>query len=314
MKRILIFTLPIFLLACEPTAERADAYGNFEATVTTVSAEASGRLLFFSVEEGQRLDQNAYVGLVDTTIMDLQRRQLMASIGTLPKKMRTADPDIRVLQDQRSNLIRERDRIKKLVAAKAATPKQLDDLNGEIEVVDQRIQAAERQTQVANRGILAEKDPLLAQVDLLDEQIRKAYLFNPVAGTVLTKLAEASEIVGVGSPLYRIASLDTLVLRAYAGSVQLQSVRVGQEVNVRVDQGEENYRSYEGKVVWISDQAEFTPKTIQTKEERVNLVYATKITVPNPDGTLKIGMPAEVDFIESSALASSNEPTGNGGN
>lgn len=296
MRLFLALCIIAILTSCEADRAPSDAYGNFEARVTTVSAEANGQLRFLRVEEGQTLKEGALVGLVDTTQLHLQKQQKLASIRSLSKKLQDARPDIQVLEDQKRNLIRERNRVRHLLEKKAATPKQLDDLNGEIAVVEQRIRAAHAQTQTANRSILAEEDPMMAQVHLIEEQIRESYIYNPVRGTVLTKLAEPSEVVGIGSPLYRIASLDTLTLRAYAESIQLQNVRIGQKVEVLIDEGEDNDRSLTGTVQWISDQSEFTPKTIQTKEDRVNLVYALKIAVPNPDGTLKIGMPAEVNF------------------
>jgi HlyD family secretion protein len=163
-------------------------------------------------------------------------------------------------------------------------------------VVDQQIKAARSRVGTANQNVLSGRDPLVAQLDVLADQIAKAYVYNPISGTVLTKLAEPSEIVGMGSPLYRVAGLDTLTLRAYAGSVPLQRARVGQTVEVLIDAGAENYARLTGTVTWIADQAEFTPKTIQTKEERVNLVYALKVAVPNPERRLKLGMPAEVNF------------------
>lgn len=296
MKHNLFFLLLLTLTGCTEEAIRSDAYGNFEATTTTISAEANGRLLQFSVAEGQDLSTGQFVGLVDTTQLHLQRRQLEAQLGTFGRQVRSPDADIAVYEDQKSNLIRERDRTKRLVEAKAATPKQLDDLNGQIEVIEQQITAARARTSEANRGILAGKDPVRAQLDVLAEQIAKAHVRNPVSGTVLTKLAEAGEIVGVGSPLYRIASMDTLTLRAYAGSVQLQRAHLGQRVKVLIDAGETGYDTLPGTISWISERAEFTPKTIQTKEERTNLVYALKVAVANPDGRLKLGMPAEVNF------------------
>lgn len=286
----------LFFFSCTEEAPKSDAYGNFEATITTVSAEANGRLLNFTPTEGKQLKIGERVGQVDTTQLHLQRLQLRATATTLPAKLRDAEPEILVLQDQKRNLIRERDRLKNLVAAKAATPKQLDDLNGQIEVVEQQIRSARSQTQTTNRGILAERRPIAAQVNVINEQIRKATIYNPVAGTVLTKLAEPDEIVAMGSPLYRIANLDTLTLRAYTDGINLQRVKVGDEVQVLVDDSAETYRQLTGRVSYISPQAEFTPKTIQTKEERVNLVYAMKIRVPNTDGNLRIGMPAEVNF------------------
>lgn len=292
---IIIFTIILFT-SCKEEVALSDAYGNFEATSTTVSAEANGRLLFLKAEEGQTLKAGSLVALVDTTQLDLQRKQIQATINTLPQKLRTDLADIEVLKNQKANLIRERDRVKRLVEKKAATAKQLDDMNGEIEVVEKRISAIQSQTQTANRGILAEKGPMLAQIDLVNEQIRKSYIYNPIDGTVLTKLAEPSEMVGMGSPLYRIADLDTMTLRFYASAVQLQQVKLGENIEVLVDKGMAGYSTLAGTVSWISEQAEFTPKTIQTKEDRVNLVYAVKAKVANPDGFLKIGMPAEVNF------------------
>jgi HlyD family secretion protein len=293
---LLPFISTLFFSGCTTEEERADAYGNFEATVTTISAETQGKLLSFNLEEGQSLEAGDYIGLIDTTPLHLQRLQLRAQLGTFAQQLQTAAPDIKVLEDQRANLLRERDRTKRLVQAKAATPRQLDEYNGQIAVVDQQIQAARARVNVANRGILAGRDPLLAQLNIIDDQIRRAYLYNPVAGTVLTKMAEPNEVVAPGSPLYRIADLDTLTLRAYAGSTPLQKARVGQVVEVLIDEGKEAYATLQGTITWISDQAEFTPKTIQTKEERVNLVYAIKVAVPNPEGRLKLGMPAEVLF------------------
>ncbi|OAV44047.1 HlyD family secretion protein [Lewinella sp. 4G2] len=293
------FAFLLFLLsftACTEEEVRSDAYGNFEAITTTVSAEANGRLLQLDVEEGQLLPAGKLIGLVDTTQLHLQRVQLQAQLRTFGKQVRTAAPDIAIYEDQKRNLIRERDRTKKLIAAKAATSRQLDELNGQIEVVNRQIAAARAKTSEANRAVLSGRGPVAAQIDVLTNQINKAYVRNPIRGTVMTKMAETSEIVGVGSPLYRIANADTLILRAYAGSVQLQRARIGQEVEVLIDAGAEAYDRLTGTISWIADRAEFTPKTIQTKEERTNLVYAIKVAVPNPVGRLKLGMPAEVNF------------------
>jgi len=288
--------LVLFISACTETDEISDAYGNFEVDVTTISSEANGRLLFLDVSEGNELEIDKLVALVDTTQLHLQREQIRAIIKTLPKKLRNTLDDIEVLQRQRANLVRERDRVKRLLAKQAATPKQLDDLNGKIEVVDQQIAALHTQTQTGNSAILAEKEPLLAQIAIINEQIRRSRIYNPIEGTVLTKMAEPHELVRTGSPLYRIGSLDTLTLRFYVDGLQLQEISLGQKIEVLVDSGEDGYRQLSGKISWIATQAEFTPKTIQTKKDRVNLVYALKAKVPNSDGILKIGMPAEVNF------------------
>jgi len=293
---ILLFAI-LLLASCQDQAELSDAYGNFEAVATTVSSESNGQLLFLNVEEGQNLKAGTLVAIVDTSQLDLQRKQVQAGINTLPKKLRNTLADIEVLEKQKANLVRERNRVNRLVNKKAATTKQLDDLNGQVEVVDKQIIALRAQTKLGNTAILSEKAPLLAQIDLVNERIRKSYIHNPVDGTVLTKLSESHEVVGPGSPLYRIGQLDTMTLRFYVDAVELQSLKIGQNVQVLVDSGADQFSELTGTVEWIADQAEFTPKTIQTKQDRVNLVYAVKASVPNPDGMLKIGMPAEVNFI-----------------
>jgi HlyD family secretion protein len=204
-------------------------------------------------------------------------------------------------------MIRERDRVNRLLEKKAATPKQLDDINGEIEVMDKRMEAIRSSTQIANRSILAEKEPLIAQIAVLNNQIKKSYIYNTVDGTILTKLTEPNEFVGMGSPIYRIGELDTMTLRFYASSLQLQEVKLGQKIEVLIDKGADNYSTLEGTISWVSEQSEFTPKTIQTKEDRVNLVYAVKAKVANPEGFLKIGMPAEVNFNQSNSEGKNQE-------
>jgi membrane fusion protein YbhG len=295
IKLMLSIVILLLFTACREEEKTSDAYGNFEAVSTIVSSEANGRLLFLKVEEGQKLKKGELIALVDTTNLHLQKLQLFATLSTLPKKMRDAKPDIAVLEDQKRNLLREIARFEKLVKDKAATQKQLDDLKGELEVVNQRMEAAKSQTQIANRGILAEQEPIKAQIATLEEHIRKSYVYNPIPGTILTKLAEPSEVVGFGSPLYKIANLDYLDLRAYASGIQIQDVKIGQKVKVLIDAPDGGFHELSGEITWIAENAEFTPKTIQTKEERVNLVYAFKVRVLN-DGKLKIGMPAEVLF------------------
>lgn len=298
MKHHFFIILLLFsLTACEQEEQTADAYGNFESDYTTVGAEAGGRLLYLTVEEGQQLPTGRLVGLVDTTQLHLQKLQIQATIAALGRKTRSPLPEIEVLRARQRSLERERERFAALLADKAATPKQLDDIIAELEVVEKQIEAARRQVSDTNRGILSEADPLYAQLAVLEEQIRKCYIYNPMAGTVLTKTAMANEVVGFGTPLYRIAPLDTLMLRAYIDGSQLSGLQLGQSVTVLTGTPETEQDTLSGRVDWIAAQAEFTPKTIQTRAERANLVYATKIAVPNPAGRLKIGMPAEVYFI-----------------
>lgn len=288
-----LLLLLVVVAACEGEEPLADAYGNFEISPVVVGTEAQGRLLIFGIEEGQRVIQGELVGLIDTLPLHLKKEQLLASIDALGQKTKEAEPEISVLREQKQNLIREQKRVEALIKDNAATSKQLDDLKGQIQVVDQQIAATKRKTSIANRAILSEKGPAYAQLKTLEDQIQRCYIYNPVTGVVLNKLAEAAEIKGFGSPLYRVANLDTLILRAYIDGSQLGSMKIGGKVIVKIDGPDEILKDYPGEISWISEQAEFTPKIIQTKEERVNLVYAMKIRVPN-DGFLKAGMPAEV--------------------
>ncbi|MCO6478480.1 MAG: HlyD family efflux transporter periplasmic adaptor subunit [Phaeodactylibacter sp.] len=295
MKTFSFFLLAaaFFLTACQDNGDTADAYGNFEAQEVIVSAEGNGELLRFDVEEGQELQAGQHIGLIDTTQLHLKRQQLRASIQAVTGKTQEVQPQIDVLTEQKQNLKREEKRLQALVADNAATQKQLDDIQGQIEVVEKQIAAARSQNKDLNQSILAEIAPIQAQIDVVNDQIRRCYINNPIGGTVLLKLAEPHEMAAMGKPLYTIARMDELELRAYISGAQLPHIKLGQEVEVLIDEDEEANRSLTGTISWISDKAEFTPKTIQTKEERVNLVYAFKVKVKN-DGSLKIGMPGEV--------------------
>ncbi|MBK7477268.1 MAG: HlyD family efflux transporter periplasmic adaptor subunit [Haliscomenobacter sp.] len=289
----------IFLLAllpsCTPETPLADAYGNFEAREVVVSSEVTGKLLEFRVEEGVTLDSGLQIGLIDTVPYHLRRLQLLASLQALPQKKINADPQIDIYVQQRNNLLREIKRGEALAQSNAITPKQLDDLRGQLDVVNQQIASAKAQETISNRGILAELAPLEAQLKQVEDQISRCYLFNPIQGTVLQKMTESSEMAIAGKALYKIADLSVMTLRAYFSGDQLPHIKIGQTVKVLIDESKESNRELSGVITWISDQAEFTPKIVQTKEERVNLVYAVKIQVQN-DGALKIGMPAEVNL------------------
>ncbi|MEQ9301116.1 MAG: HlyD family efflux transporter periplasmic adaptor subunit [Cyclobacteriaceae bacterium] len=288
------------LLSCNE-ANKSDAYGNFEATSITVSAKGNGQLIYLNVDEGQPLPANKIIGLVDTTRLHLEKLKLQAQLRSLQDKLRDAEPEIAVLKERLANLTRERNRTAMLLEQKAATQKQLDDLNGEIDVANRQISSAQREIAIANRGILSEQEPMMAQLAIFENSIQDHLVSNPLAGTVLTKLSEASELVGAGTPLYKVADLSLLKLRAYTSASLLTQVALGDEVKVLVDDWEEGYRELTGTISWISDEAEFTPKTIETKEERVNMVYALEVKVKN-DGSLKIGMPGEVLFNKQESL------------
>lgn len=285
----------IFLISCEKKISVSDAYGNFEAREVIVSAEANGKLVSFEVEEGKTLKTNALVGLVDTVQLYLKKKQLLASIGTIASKTQDVGSQVNVLKEKRQNLIREQKRIKALVEESAATTKQLDDIEGNIEFIDKQIIATSTQIASRNQGILSERSPLEVRIEQINDQLKKSYIRNPLSGTVLTKMAEPSELVTFGKPLYKIADLEQMILRVYVSGAQVAKLKIGQTAKITVDAGKDKTRNLTGKISWIASQAEFTPKTIQTREERVNMVYAIKIQVKN-NGTLKIGMPAEVNF------------------
>ncbi|PRX54579.1 HlyD family secretion protein [Flagellimonas meridianipacifica] len=293
---ILLFFLT--LISCGDNG-KADAYGNFEATSVMVSAKGSGELLTFDLKEGQQIEASTTVGLIDTIQLHLEKIKLKAQLSALDLKLQEAAPEVAVLIEDKSNLIRERNRTQRLFEQKAATQQQLDDYNGRVDLINQRIKTTQRNVSIANRGILSEREPLEAEIALIDKQISDHTVKNPIKGTILTKFAETHELVSNGTPLFKVANLEEIKLKAYTSATLLQNVGLGDEVIVRVDKGEDDYKQFIGSVTWIADEAEFTPKTIETKEERVNLVYGLEVTVTN-DGTLKRGMPGEVIFNSSS--------------
>jgi HlyD family secretion protein len=287
-----VLAASLILAGCSGNAERADAYGNFEATEILVSAEATGRLVAFDVQEARLLEAGHVVGLIDTLQLALQKRQLLANRRAIRSRLPGVAAQVAVLEKQKEVAVVEKTRLDNLFKVGAATQKQLDDIGGQIDVIDRQI----RQAGTQNATIRDEVSALEAQVALVDDQIQKCVIVNPVRGTVLTTFAEQHELTAYGKPLYQIADLSTLELRAYVSGEQLPHITLGQAVEVQVDETSEENRSVQGEIVWIASESEFTPKLIQTKEERVNLVYAFKVRVTNPDGTLKIGMPGEVWF------------------
>lgn len=285
----------IGFFGCSNNENGADAYGHFEAKEIVVSAQGNGQILSLNLEEGQVLKAGQVVGLIDTTTLALQRAQLLAAMGTVRKKTQDPNPQIKVLEEQKRTLLTEKARVEALLKEEAALPKQLDDIKGQLAIIEEQIRAARANADRFNQAVLAETDPLAAQRNLLDEQISRCYVKNPVEGTVILKWAEQGELASIGKPLYKIADLRRMELRAYIGGDQLSAVKIGQNVTVHFDTGKDQLQSLPGTVSWISPQAEFTPKIVQTKDERVNLVYAIKVAVDN-DGALKIGMPGEVSF------------------
>lgn len=309
MKYNMILGIAVVMMinACGSGKNDFDASGNFEADEVIVSAEQTGEIQSFVIKEGDKLTAGQTVGQIDVTIPTLQREQVQASINALKEK--TQDPvpqtelvrrQLLVQEAQLQQQYRERTRTENLVKSDAATQKQLDDINAlivqlerQISVTRQQLKLNNSNTSTQNRSILSEKAPLEKSLAQYAEQIHKGQIINPVSGVVLLKYALQGEMATVGKPLYKVANIDTLYLKAYVTGVTLPQIKLGQKVEARIDQGQKNYKSYTGEITWISDKSEFTPKTIQTKNERANLVYAIKVRVKN-DGYLKIGMYGEM--------------------
>jgi HlyD family secretion protein len=298
-----------FLSGCNWNKNNSDASGTFEADEVIVSSEVPGKILILNIDEGSVIAKDSTVGIIDSVPLLLQKAQLEASINSLRMKTMDVEPQVKFLEEQiatqkiqLADLINERDRTIRLIKADAATTKQLDDYNNQIEVLKKQIDVNMQQINVQktsvgtqNSTVMSEYRPLTRSVAQIEDQLNRTYIKNPVNGTVLTKYAMAGEYTTVGKALYKIADLSVITLRAYITGTQISQVKLNQTVKVLVDSSEGGYRHYSGVITWISDKAEFTPKTIQTKDERANLVYAIKIHVIN-DGFLKIGMYGEVKF------------------
>jgi len=299
MKKLLILiSVAVFgsFISCGKD-EKADGYGNFEATEITVSAEANGKIEFLDLEEGVILEKNQNVGLIDTMQLYLNKEHAMASLKTIGSRSGNVLSQIAVLNEELKTARSEKDRVQKMFSENAATQRQVDQAVGKVNVINQQINSVGTQ----NKPIVNEAKSAEVQIKIIEDQIQKSKIINPVQGTVLSKYAEPGEITAFGKPLYKIADISEMTLRVYIGEPQLPLVRVGQKVTVKIDL-EEGMKDYEGIVSWISSSAEFTPKIIQTKEERVNLVYAVKIIVQN-DSSLKIGMPAEMWIKKSEVIS-----------
>ena len=292
------FLLPIVcalaLIGCGD--EDPDAYGNFEAEEVTVSAEIGGRLLRFEPAEGQPLVAGAVVGQIDSATLALQRRELMAQQRAAHTRAIQAEAQVGVLRAQLSTAREEYGRTRRLYEAEAATAQQLNQMQGEVRVLEEQIEAALAQAAAAHEEV----GGVQARIAQVGEQIENSRIVNPLTGTVLTTYVEAGEFAQPGMPLYRIADLGTLTLRAYVSGAQLARVRLGQRVQVRFDAGDGELEAVPGRLTWIASEAEFTPTPIQTRDERTDLVYAVTVSVPNPSGAMKIGMPGEVYFTEES--------------
>jgi HlyD family secretion protein len=306
---LLLIISSTLLISCKKGDDDFDASGTFEANEVIVSAETAGKILEFTAEEGTKLEKNQIAAVIDPTNLQLQSEQVGARINALGEKtsdltpyIRTLEQQIEIQKTQVSSLKREHTRFANLVKEDAATGKQLDDIETQLKVAKEQVALLQRQLDqqkatigTQNRSVLSEQAPLSKRKAQIDDQLNRTKVMNPVAGTVLTSYAEAGEITAPGKALYKIADLTKMDLRAYITGDQFAQVKIGQTVKVFIDNGKDEYKEIAGTVTWISDKAEFTPKTIQTKDERAHLVYATKIRVKN-DGSVKVGMYGEVKF------------------
>lgn len=271
---------------------KSDAYGQFEATETTISSQTSGELLSFTASEGATLTAHQQVGQVDTTQLKLKEEELLAGLEATQSKIESINAEVEVFKEQLQTARTNLNRIEALVKDSAATQQQLDDAEGKVRTLRKQIDAL----QVQKKSVRAEINATRARLNQVEQQLDDARILNPVNGTVLTTYVEPYELVAQGQPLYQIANMDTLELRIYVSGAQLPSIKLGQNVKVLIDKNAEENHQLNGRISWIASEAEFTPKMIQTKEERVTQVYAVKVKVPNPEGIIKIGMPGEVNF------------------
>lgn len=294
MNRYLLGLLAVLIMlsACNKGKDQPDAYGSFEATEITISSLANGKILVFDVMEGQLLDSGQLVGYIDTTDLHLKKLQIMEQKNATGSRKDDLAAQIAVQEQNRVNILVEKDRVVRLLKDGAATQKQLDDITSSLNLIEKQVASIKSQF----RGIEDQIGSTEQQIAQVRESIKNALIVNPLRGTVLTKFAETNEVTSFGKPLYKLADLREMELRVYISGVQLPHIKIGDKVEVRIDKDETTNTKMEGIVSWISQTAEFTPKTIQTKEERVNLVYAVKVRVKN-DGSLKIGMPGEIKLI-----------------
>lgn len=281
--------------ACTSKDEAYDASGVFETTEVIVSAKATGELLSFDVEEGQNVKEGDRLGLIDTLQLSLKKQQLLSNISSTESHRLNETQQVASLQQQISNLQKERARFSALVKDNAANQKQVDDIDYQIRVLQRQLTATAEQIGSNNKSLTGQKGSLVAQIAQISDQIHNSVISSPIEGTILSKYMERGEYATPGKPLFKVADITNMKLRAYITADQLTHIKIGQHVKVFADQGQKGRKEYKGTITWISDKAEFTPKTIQTRDERANLVYAIKIALKN-DGLIKEGMYGDVQF------------------
>lgn len=299
MKKTLTYSsllvLALAMTACGKGNKAYDASGVFESTEVTISAEGNGKIMSLGIQEGDRLEAGAVVGCIDTVQLFLSKVQLEASRRAVGSGRLNISRQIAALESQIVKQRQELDRFTKLEQAGASNRKQVEDIQAQLDILERQLAAQKESLQNANSNVSGQADAIEAQIAQLEDRIRKCVITSPVSGTVLAKYSEAGELAVQGRALFKVADLESIRLRAYITADQLTGLKLGQEVKVFADQGTSGRKEYAGTLVWISDKAEFTPKTIQTRDERANLVYAVKIAVKN-DGLIKLGMYGEVKF------------------
>jgi len=293
--KLLFILLTLIVISCSSNDNVSDAYGNFEADEVIISAESTGKISDLHIKEGDEVKSGEILAQIDTTQLYLQKLQILASMEAVASKTQNIKVQVDVLNEKKKNLLREKQRLENLLKDGAATQKQIDDINGELEVVERSITATKTGMQTTNKGLLSELKPLKAQLELIEDRLLKCMIKSPIDGTVLIKYVENGEFAAAGKPIFKVSNIDDIYLRAYVSGSQLAEVVIGRDVKVLIDKNEDEFHEYKGKITWISSKSEFTPKIIQTKEERVNMVYAIKVLVEN-DGKIKIGMPGELKF------------------
>ncbi len=296
MKQFIIAVgLALMFSNCSKEANTFDATGTFEAKEIIVSSGVPGKIISLTIDEGMHVESNAITGIIDTTQLYLKKQQLQAQIKAVLSKQPDINTQIAAIQEQIKVANKEKTRTSNLFTAGVATQKQVDDIVNQIEILQKQLDAQQSSLQITSQSIYQEVLPLTLQIAQVDDQLLQSSIVNPIKGTVLTLYAEQGEYTTPGKAIYKIADINDMTLRAYISGTQLSQIKLGQTVSVRVDDGAKDYKTLKGTIYWISDKAEFTPKTIQTKEERENLVYAIKVKVPN-NGLLKIGMYGELLF------------------
>lgn len=294
----IVFTLfgVLLLMSCNSSKFEHDVSGTFEATEVIVSAQTAGQIEELNLVEGDMLANGQYLGYIDTAQLYLQKLQLQATTQAVDSRRPDISVQIASIKDQIGNAKKDKLRISNMLEDGAATQKQMDDVNTQLRVLESQLAAQMNTLSTSTNSLDKESAAYQTQVAQIEDKLQKSHIINPLEGVVLSKYAEAKEYATPGKPLYKIADIKHLFLKAYIVSDQLSSIKVGQEVTVFINAMDGAQKSYKGTISWISDKAEFTPKTIQTKDERQNLVYALKIAVDNADGAIKIGMYGDVDF------------------